>query len=119
MDKNETPEEALRREVKEETGLIDYELIMANTPRKIDERAEILPQAHFLLLEKTSSNHFHLDFIFFGVLKNEVKVSSPENLKFCWLNLEEILADETIFANVKEMAKEGFKIARNYCQINN
>jgi 8-oxo-dGTP pyrophosphatase MutT (NUDIX family) len=115
---NETPEEAARRECKEETGL-DVQIIgdpcddlFSTNPS--EGRMLIKPIA--MLLENIPASdergepaHEHMDFLFLARPRDEGQpmTNNHESREMCWFTKEEIeaLDEQTeIFGNVKKIA---------------
>ena len=107
VEANESPEEAARREVKEEVGVDHQRYILNSNHGKLDGRTEYMMLPHRLILERIEEDHFHMDFIFYAVLE-ESDFSSPEGLIMRWFAPEEIQGETSIFDNVRDMALLGF-----------
>ena len=117
LDVNETPEEAALREIQEEIGLIDFEFVNTKSEEHLDERASILLQPYYMLLEKIEEAHFHMDFIFFARMKNSAELESPEAHTLKWFTKQEIQAEGELFENVRCTAFNGFQIVKKYFQL--
>jgi 8-oxo-dGTP pyrophosphatase MutT (NUDIX family) len=93
LEANETPPEAARREVKEETGL-DIQFITQENLTIDAWNGYTIERPYFCLLEhipesKKEPAHQHIDMIYLATLADEQQLSqiSPE---FQWLTLEQI-----------------------------
>ena len=129
IDDNETPEEAARRECKEETGLDveiigeDYENLFAKCPKE----GNMLKKPIAMLLENIPASedpfgsaqgrrgepaHQHMDFLYVAQLideSQEVVIAEKEAGDWRWFTREDVEAlDERmeIFGNVKEYILE-------------
>ncbi len=109
IEENESPEEAARREIKEEIGDINPKFILNSKYGRVDNRAEYMLLPHHLIMEKIEENHYHMDFIFYAVIAHEEWLS-PENLELRWFTYEEMSEEKNIFENVREMAEQGFQL---------
>ena len=114
---NETPEEAAKRECKEETGL-DVDIIgdsSADLFLRNPEEGRMLKKPIAMLLENIPASaerneeaHEHMDFLYIAKLLHEdqaVILAEEEGREIRWFTRSEIAAlDEKteIFANVKE-----------------
>ena len=109
IDQNETPEEAARREINEEIGLLDINFINNyNGLDFSDSRTEMLLRPHFIMSQLIETDHYHLDMIFFATIQ-ENRYSSPEHHELKWMTLNEVENEQKIFENVKNLAIYGFK----------
>jgi ADP-ribose pyrophosphatase YjhB (NUDIX family) len=111
IEPNEDPEEALYREVKEECGL---EIELVNKTYGIsDDECKFLPVPNFLDIHNISDKHKHIAFEYVAIAKsNIVKFNKEEHDEIKWFSEEKIDKLE-LKNNVRFMAKEAFKIARN------
>ncbi len=116
IDEDETPEDAARRECKEETGL-DVEIIGEDQPdvfEKASEEGRMLKKPITMLLESIPASiernepaHQHMDFVFLARPIDESQVltlAEEEGSELRWFSRDEIahLSRETdIFANVQ------------------
>ncbi len=116
LDENETPEDAARRECKEETGL-DIEIIGDTSPDLFTENpaeGRMLIKPIAMLLEEIPASpernepaHQHMDFLFIAKPLDEsqtITIAAAESGDQRWFTRNEIEALDTateIFANVK------------------
>ncbi|MHA2364219.1 MAG: NUDIX hydrolase [Candidatus Hodarchaeales archaeon] len=111
---NETPEEAARREIREEIGDVDIKFIPnGEEPHKFDKRTETLLLPHIMLSEEIEKSHYHLDMIFYAIIPKKDYIS-PENLNLKWFSLREIQNENKIFENVQKLAINGFHLRKQY-----
>jgi len=110
LELNETPYEAAVREIEEETGIKENELIFVkngNEPRVIDDRAEILQMPHLLLSELIEPGHYHLDWIFYALADASEFDENLRDNEFKWFDQSMLENEKEIFANVRELAVKG------------
>jgi len=117
VDSDETPEEAAKRECKEETGL-DVEII-GESPRDLfaenGEEGHMLKKPIAFLLENIPASkernepaHQHMDFLYLAKLLDEkqtLKLEEREGREARWFTRDEIAAMDPkteIFANVQQ-----------------
>ena len=90
---NEDPEEALYREIKEESGL--KVSILAETPDIKHSGVKPLPTPSFVDAHRISAKHKHIAFVYFGVSSTDrVKLHEREHREFRWLGLNELKSVE-------------------------
>lgn len=111
IEKNETPKEAAKREIIEETKIYKFKFIInGESPKRIDNRAEMLMMPHFLLSEKIEEGHFHLDWIYYAWIEDIDLKDTPNNVKFRWFTNEDLNKEAKIFENVRELALKGLDL---------
>lgn len=109
IEENETPEEAARREIAEETGVNKVKFILPdNKPSFIDNRTEMLLRPHFMMSQLIETDHYHLDMIFFAIT-DEQSYKSPEDHTLRWFTFKEVKEEQNIFDNVKNLALYAFE----------
>ena len=100
---NEVPEEAARREIKEETGL-DIMVIGNHELLKFADSVELTKPVH-IMLEEASVGHQCVCFIFYAVADTyELTPQDGETKELMWLTEGEIRIHESISEYVKCMA---------------
>ncbi len=113
VEKNETPSEAARREVREETGLeIDFlyqENVWIHKPH-----AQSIERPFLCLLEnvparKDEPAHQHIDFIFVAHPSSE---TLTEGRWFTFEEVEKLAHDKKMFPEIKEILE---KILQSFC----
>ncbi len=105
VERDELPEDAARREVKEETGL-EIEFLRDEESGLDDENARSLLRPRYLLLENINPFHQHIDFVYFAKASTaELQPEEGEIERWHWYSLEE-LEQAKMPANVFMCAKE-------------
>lgn len=106
---NENPEEAARREVEEETGIIEFHFIsnQEEVLGKIDDRSNLLRLPHYLLEEEIEINHYHLDWIFYAFVEIHSDEIVFNNTTFKWFNIKQLELENSMFENVRYLAIKG------------
>jgi S-adenosylhomocysteine hydrolase/ADP-ribose pyrophosphatase YjhB (NUDIX family) len=104
VENNETPEEALIREVKEETGL---DITIANR-NKINKKfnVRILAQPNHIQLENIKGDHFHIDLVYFCRVKKGKLSSNNESDGLNFFALNEIEWMKNVPKEVKYFARK-------------
>lgn len=117
IEKYETPEEALVREIKEETGL-EVEIVnQVNPDKKFDVR--ILYQPTHIQLEDIKGTHYHIDLIYLCRVKGGKLRSNQEIEDLRFFNIEEINKLDNIPEEVKYFATKflSSEIDKNYLKL--
>ena len=107
IEDNETPVQALKREVKEESGL-NIEIVKLTNHKKYPT-AEILPAPYGISLHSVGDHH-HMDMRYICTLKGNKKLNGTEECK--WFTLAEIKSLHDCPDEVKDFVKEAIKIAK-------
>ena len=110
MKKNETPDQAVKREVKEEAGL-DIEIISENYPKFKNERVEMLSRPFTIALQDIDSEHQHIDIQFVCRPIGNLKPNGTEECK--WFTSDEIEELENCPDETKYFGKEAINIVKN------
>ena len=106
IDRDELPEEAAVREVKEETGL-DVELYNPDAVLfATDDEARQLHRPMHLLLENINPYHQHIDFIYYATaVSNDLNPALGETNQLQWFTLAQ-LQNTAMPTNVQVCARE-------------
>jgi len=104
IDRDERPDRAALREVKEETGL---DVILMHEPTQIaSENAIELPRPWHILLENINPYHQHIDLIYFAeAFSDEVRPDEGESTEVWWFTIDE-LSDPNLTEDVRILARE-------------
>ena len=111
VDPGELPEDAVRREVREETGLEVDIVSPRRAPDPADKRVRYLHVPNHIQLENIpgSSPHQHIDLIFYCRAKDGDVVLSPgEHERMRWYSLDE-LKDAPLREEVRISAVEAIR----------
>jgi len=110
---NETPEEAAKREAKEEAG-IDVELIPQENITVNHPNARSFARPYLCLLQEippfgSQEHHQHIDFVFVAKPQEGSKHEAPQEV-VRWFTLEELraLSHEELFLETKEILEHLF-----------
>ncbi len=98
---NESPEEAVLREVKEETNL-DVNLLGERYPREDDFIKPFAMQRNII-----NDKHIHMDIFYIAIAENpnELKLEESEVERYKWYSKEEIVSENfDTFPEKKKMA---------------
>ena len=89
IDRDELPEKAAVREVKEETGL---DVVLYNPDDKINiNDSQQLYRPVYILLEDINKYHQHIDFIYYAKANSDqVKSAEGETDDLKWVSIEEL-----------------------------
>lgn len=108
IEPGENPVEALRREVKEETGC-EFTLLGAQNDYG---HAQILENA-IIQIEKVPHHGEHINTLLFGEITAETTEETDEGEKLKWFSLEELEKEKPkMLTNVYEQAKKALELAR-------
>ncbi len=110
IDRDELPEEAAVREVKEETGL-DVTLLESDAPLHFgDDAARRLIRPFHIILENINPYHQHIDFIYYATASTDVLLpGAGETRQLRWLTEGE-LEELDLYENVKICAREALRL---------
>ena len=109
VDKGESPMEAIRREVEEETGL-EFDL-HGDFKRESGGKVEVI-KMHRFQLEAIPHHGTHMNFVFFGrALSQTDRNETDEGEKLKWFSKKEILKEDML-DNVKSSALRALEVVR-------
>ena len=109
IDRDELPQEAALREVKEETGL-EARLYIPNRKIEINDVRELLCPMH-MLLENINQFHQHIDFIYYATADSDIlNPQDGETNDLKWFTAEEIKNLDGILENVKLLSLEAIDL---------
>ena len=114
IEQGETPEEAIIREVKEETGFsFDFHI---NSHEENNGDVRVL-KPHRFQIEKVPHHGSHMNFVFIGKVKeyNKERTETDEKEKLRWFSKEELLK-ENMFESVKKNSIEAINYFENQFQ---
>ena len=105
---DEDPEEALFREIKEETGL-DVE-ILSSKPQIQQHDTKFILTPRYVDVHEANPPHKHIALVYFARSKNNKHVLSDEHSEIRWLGLEDLNKPEyKLSESVKFYAKEAIE----------
>jgi 8-oxo-dGTP pyrophosphatase MutT (NUDIX family) len=88
IEKNETPDEAIKREIKEELNS-DLELISYKKPFFFEKNSLVFP--FYINKHKISDEHYHYCLYYLGKLKNtNINIEKNEILNYKWVKIQEL-----------------------------
>ena len=112
IERDELPEEATLREVKEESGL---EIILYNQDKQINmaDAKQLIRLAH-ILLEDIKQGHQHIDFVYYAAANNfDVQPEDGEAKDLKWFAADEIKNLANVPKNVKICALETIELLKD------
>lgn len=108
IDRDELPEDAAVREVKEETGL-EVKLYNSDKSLGMSDAKQLIRPAH-LILENINQFHQHIDFIYYATSESmELKPLDGETKNLKWLSADEI-ESLNMPGNVKVLSLEALEL---------
>ena len=108
IEENETPDQAVEREVKEETGL-DIEIIGEKYPEF--DTAEILNRPFLVALQHIDDEHQHIDLQYICRIKGNKKLGWTEECR--WFTEDELDDLEKCPLEIKHFAKEAIRTVKD------
>lgn len=114
VEPNETPDDAVLREIWEETGIAAAILPNGECQAAGDEWAHVLHTPYAVLLEDIGQRgtHFHIDLVYLCAASGQSGAANPqESTALRWMTLPEIEAlDETeIYHNARHLVAKALK----------
>ena len=110
IEPNETPDEALLREIKEEAG-IEVRFI-GDTDRALgDGQAQILHSPFVIqceLIKEPKNEHYHIDMVYLCKSDTDVTKANDESSNIGWFTYEETEKLE-MFPNFRSLLKKAFR----------
>ena len=109
IDRDELPEEAALREIKEEAGL-EVELYNSDEQIDVGDAKQLIRPMH-ILLENINQFHQHIDFIYYAktnTFRVKPRDSETDNLK--WLTSNEIRKLDNVPENVRMISLEALEL---------
>jgi ADP-ribose pyrophosphatase YjhB (NUDIX family) len=105
---DEDPEEALFREIKEETGL-DVEIV-ASKPDLHFPRTKYIYMPAYISVHDANPPHKHIGMTYFGRAKSDASLKSDEHTEARWFSAEEVDDPKyTMEPEIRHFAKEAIK----------
>ena len=99
---DELPEEAARREVKEETG---FDVVLRDGGHSLGP-VRVLSQPECILLEKINPKHEHIDLIYYAeIVGGELSISEEEADGHRWCSYQDLETDVEISEDVRHLGK--------------
>ena len=109
IDRDELPEEAALREVKEETGL-EVKLYTPDKEIEMDDVRDLVRPMH-VLLENINQFHQHIDFVYYATPVNyEINPQDGESNNLRWFTAEELKDLSGAPDNVKILSIEAINL---------
>jgi 8-oxo-dGTP pyrophosphatase MutT (NUDIX family) len=106
IETREDPVAALRREIREETGLEIEILSDSADPRASDEIVQVLPLPHHIQVERIADGpHDHIDLVYLCRVRPGQAQGNEESLGLRWFSRED-LASTDIVENVRFFARQ-------------
>lgn len=106
---NEDPEEALYREVKEETGL--EVKVLSNRADVSSPETKFLFTPNYVDVHEANPPHKHISFTYFALAKDSVFTASDEHTEVRWFSDEELEDNKyALSPSVKFYARESLKL---------
>ena len=110
---DEDPDEALFREIKEETGLEDIE-VLSSKPNINDSGRKALYTPSFLDIHDANLPHRHIALIYFCKSATNKHMKSDEHTEAKWFSAAELENSKySIPEDIRYYSKEAIKLAKN------
>ena len=110
---DEDPDEALLREIKEETGLENVQ-ILSSRPSFSDEGRKPLFTPHYLDVHEANPPHHHIALVYFGRTTDNKHMKSDEHTEAKWFSAVELEKPKfKISSDIKFYSQEAIKLSQN------
>ncbi|MDO8564012.1 MAG: NUDIX domain-containing protein [Nanoarchaeota archaeon] len=111
VDPGETPEEAITREVKEETGF-DFEFFQKEKRENTSNTHYV--RSHLLQIDTVPHHNKHINFVFIGKCKNDYsKLETDEQEKLKWFTHQELIQEKgKMIESVRVIALEALDLVK-------
>jgi 8-oxo-dGTP diphosphatase len=110
---DEDPDQALFREIKEETGFASEDIeVLSKKPEQIDKVSKFLYSPNYITVHEANAPHKHITLMYFIKAKHNRHVLSAEHTEARWFSVKDI--DNSMYnipLDVKFAAKEAIKAA--------
>jgi len=104
IDAHETPEQALMREIAEETGLAVEIVAEKRAPDPADGKVSFLHRPRHVQLENIDGFHQHIDLVYFcRPIGGSIRLAPNEHAAIRWFSATELRSDE-ITGEVRDTA---------------
>ena len=108
---DEDPEQALYREIKEETGL-EVEILSKKPAITAEPTTKLLPAPNYMDVHYANAPHKHICLIYFAVAKHDNHVLSAEHTDIHWVGESELENPEyNLEPSVKFYCREAIRMA--------
>jgi 8-oxo-dGTP pyrophosphatase MutT (NUDIX family) len=109
---DEDPDQALFREIAEETGL-EVEII-SKKPDIEDGDTKLMYTPRYIEVHDASPPHKHISFIYYGKAKTNKHVLSAEHTEINWLSLDDLEKPSyDLSSSIKFYCREAIETAKN------
>lgn len=115
VEENETPDQTVLREVKEETGL-DIEIVSEKYPDFNSSKVELLNRPFNISLQFIDEKHHHIDLQYIGRTIGRIALDGTEECR--WFTTEELEKLEKCPDVLKYFSKQAINIVKNI-EVNN
>lgn len=108
IDLGETPQEAVKREVQEETGF-EFEF---QYPETLENQGKLKVIKPFRLqIEQVPHHNYHMNFVFFGKCTSytDKRTETDEQEKLKWFSESDLINEPVMLDNVRNSALEALK----------
>ncbi len=114
MEQNELPEESLKREIKEETGL---EVSIDNTIKYPNEfNVKLIGLPNHIQVENIKNDHYHIDLVYICRVIGGELLKNEESKKLQFFSIDEIENLDKIPSEVKYFSRSFLKIDSAFTQ---